>query len=250
MKINFLYYLRKFISIILILFIFYILPFISLFTLFNRKILNKNMGYILKFLNTKYIILNNKDKINNGFIISNHSSLIDFIYDIYITDCIILSHYKSLLIFPSIIISYLNNNLILFNRNNCKERLKFHKKVLKQIGQDRISLFHPEGHFKKYNQKITYELIEKNLKYGLIKNIYEFGNKPLQVLISTNKEKVMGSLKYDFCDVNFGKTIFSKYSEPIYPKNFETFELFKDHIINEWVSIYNELIEYEKNHII
>ena len=116
--------------------------------------------------------------------------------------------------------------------------------------KNKTALFYPEGFFKKYNEKITYELIEKNLKYGLIKNVYEFGNKPLQVLISTNKEKVMGSLKYDFCDVNFGKTIFSKYSEPIYPKNFETFELFKDHIINEWVSIYNELIEYEKNHII
>ena len=250
MKINFSYYFRKFVSIILTLLIFYIFAFITcFFVIFDRKYINKYMKNILTFLEIKHVILNN-NQINNGFIISNHVSLFDFIYEIYITDSICMSHYKSLIILPSIILPQLSNNMFLFNRNNCKNRLKLHNQILNKIGEDKTALFYPEGRFKQYKEEITYELIEKNLKYGLLKNVYEFGNKPLQILISTNKDKVMGTLEYNFCDVNFGITIFSKYSNPIYPKNYSTFELFKEKIINEWVLIHNELIEYEKNNIV
>jgi hypothetical protein len=245
---NIKYYIQKIVSIILVLFIFYIFPlFVLILTLINKKNLKKYFENIMKFLNVKHIMLNN-NKIKNGFIISNHSSLFDFIYDTYITDSYNISHIKALLIFPSIFLVYCSSNIFLFNRNNCN-RKNLHKKILEKIGDSRTALFYPEGHFKKYNEKITVDILRDNLKYGLLKNIYEDGTKPLQIFITINKGKVMGALDFDFCDVNFNKVVFSKFSNPIYPKDYETFELFIDKIINEWIEIYDELIEYEKNYI-
>ena len=89
MKINFILFKKIYKYYTYFIYILYISIYNVLFILFNRKLILTYMKYILKFLNTKYFILNNKDKIKNGFIISNHSSFIDFVYDIYITDTII-----------------------------------------------------------------------------------------------------------------------------------------------------------------
>lgn len=245
---NIKYYIRKLVSIILVLFIFFIFPiFISFLTLINKNFLKKYFENIMKFLNVKHILLNN-NKIKNGFIISNHSSLFDFIYDTYITDSYDISHVRALLLFPTILLGYCSSNVFLFNRNNCN-RKNLHKKILKKIGNNRTALFYPESFFKKYNEKITVDILRDNLKYGLLKNVYEEKNNPIQIFITINKGKVMGALDFDFCDVNFNKVVFSKFSNPIYPKDYETFELFIDKIINEWIKIYDELIEYEKNYI-
>ena len=66
---------------------------------------------------------------------------------------------------------------------------------------------------------------------GLLKSIYESKKYPVQLCITSNKEDVFNEKK--LC-VNYNTKIKTCFSDPIHPKDFDSFELFVDKICVEW----------------
>ena len=214
------------------------------------KPLNILFGDKFNWNKLSYIILNYilcidneiiyKDKfIKNGYILSNHRSWFDNIYDVYITKSIGTGRYLGIMSMGFAgLLSYIENRAAIFKRGKVKRKEIFNKmfKIKKKSKYKNLLIF-PEGTRNNYKEINSIEDIKSKLKFGIIKSIYETDkNLPVQLCITSNKEKVINEKKLKF---NRNVKIKTCISKVIIPKNYDTLELFINAICKEWFDCYN-----------
>ena len=180
-----------------------------------------------------------KEKKINGFILSNHRSWLDFSYDNYFMNSTPLG--RTLAFWGMAfwgLLKYKENRTIAFNRKGanrkkiyqlCKNHLNSNSNFNQRI------LFYPEGTRMKYSVLESANDLKSKLKIGLLKEIYDNKEYPVQILISSNKEKAFNEKKFHFAR---GVKINSAMSQGIHPKDYGTFEEFMDKISEEWYQLW------------
>jgi hypothetical protein len=206
-------------------------------TISSFNINKKYTDFLIKnVLNVSYSVLNVNKRIDDGIIIANHKSGFDNIYDSHVTDSALLGD-KNIKYYHALyyILQYFHRVIILFdkrktNRHNAYKRMDNHKN---KYNINRM-LFYPEG-TRIRNSYESKQDIANTIKYGLLKSIYEKKEYCVQLFISKNKE---------FPFKNYSKKpifVQSIYGEPIFPKDFETFEDFTGEIIEQWFTYLQKL---------
>lgn len=240
--------IKSFLFVSLFLVFLYIIPFffnilILIFYKFRDKIFDYYLYLIIKhILKVKNIKLNNNELISKGFIISNHQSVYDIFHDLYFTKSIPIAHYLIAFHIPfAIFMIILCNRIFFFNKTGGKiDKTKLFEKIKKKLNQSKKEysrcLLYPEGIIKIYKKKIeSVDELKKNIKYGLLKEIYKDNQYPVQLYITSYKEKVLNHFSFD---INFNQNTYTKISKPIYPKNYKTFEDFSNAIVKKWYKYY------------
>jgi hypothetical protein len=228
-----------------------ILPIVILPLALIQKILLPNhidsWGYIskcsLNLLCLKQQYASRAKLIDKGYILANHRCFLDFSLDPVYTRSTVIGRYKPFLCMPILsFLGILDNRIIAFKRGETgKDKImsKINKHFNKKGLFSQRILFYPEGTRKKYETLESPEDFKNNhLKFGLLKAIYEDKKYPVQIFMSSNKEKVIDEKKLK---LSLNQTIISKICEPIYPDNFETFDDFINNICNIWYESYNEI---------
>lgn len=173
--------------------------------------------------------------IPNGIIFCNHRSICDGGIDLYYNKAMGIGRLMYIFLytmFQGLLALIENNNYIGINRNKTTSKELFFE-ILKYYQNNRIILY-PEGSRKRidYN-KVT---LEKNIKWGTIKRIYENKNIkiPLQITIGINKEKILDVKQFD---ANQNVNLNYIRSKEFYAINFNSFDDFKNHILDTWIDI-------------
>ncbi len=102
-------------------------------------------------------------------------------------------------------------------------------------------LFFPEGTRKSHVKIDSVEETYKLLKPGLLKSIYEFKKLPVQLQISKNKEIVFNERKFKAL---YGVTVYTSFSDPIYPEDYHTFDDFYKQVCTVWMEQFNATMNY------
>jgi hypothetical protein len=233
MIINIYYYLM--ISIVIP--IWFIIP--SLFSIvwfgFNSRFLEYSIKLSVEYLLQPIYIIKGNPLIKNGIILSNHISIYDAYFDIYAHKCEGIARYLfAVAMLFSGLLGYIENYGIYINRNTIKSKELVLKIINKIENSENNVLLYPEGTRKKYyidkSIKIDKELIQNNIKYGTLLEIYrnqKLNNTPIQIVITLNKEKI-------------SEQLYCYRSKDFYPKDFESQELYLEHILNEWILCYHQ----------
>ena len=196
----------------------------------------------LKWLGTKFVLLNDNRRLDKAFFLANHRTFADFFIDPIISESTVIArHYATMSVLPGALLSMLDGRFISINRKKprteifalIEEYMKHNRYYSKRI------LFFPEGTRKLHTRLDSVEETYKLLKPGLLKSIYEFNKMPVQLQISKNKEIAFNEFTVE---AQYGVTIYTSFSEPIYPENYQTFELFYEHVCLVWFNQFNETI--------
>ena len=179
-------------------------------------------------------IMSKEKLIDKGYIICNHRCFFDFAWDPYICNASIVGRQLAFLVVSFFyILGILDDRMIVFKRGKTSRNDLF-KKITDKIlsKQNKRILFYPEGTRKNYLSLNSPEDIKKELKFGLLKSIYESKNNlPLQICITSNKDNVFNEKKII---VNFNKKIKTCFSCKINPSDYNTFDDFINKICEEW----------------
>lgn len=180
-------------------------------------------------------IISKEKLIDKGYIICNHRCFFDFAWDPYICNASIVGRQQAFFVVSFFyILGFLDNRMIAFKRGKTSRNSLFNKITDKILSKqnDRI-LFYPEGTRKNYLSLNSHEDIKKELKFGLLKSIFESkkNNLPIQICITSNKEHVFNEKKII---INFNKKIKTCFSCKIYPNDFNNFDDFINKICKEW----------------
>ena len=218
-----------------------ILPILILFMkIFNKKYDTQLYYYYLnKPFNINHVWVKKEKKIK-GFIFSNHRSWFDFPFDNYHCQSSPLGRYLGFFaVFFSSILVYSDNRALMFNRDNVN------RKYIYDLCKDRLDnainnynhriLVYPEGTRLNYNELNSIEDVKNKFKIGLIKEIYQRKEYPIQIFISSNKEKISNEKKLE---LGYNLTVKSAMSSSIHPKNFKTFDDFLNKICQEWLNLW------------
>lgn len=170
--------------------------------------------------------------IDKGFICCNHRTWMDFPLDPLLCNASIIGRNEAFMaVTVSAVLGFLDKQLIIFNRSNCKRNAIF-QKMLQKINKTqwkRVIVF-PEGTRKSYT---TLELTEVygHLRKGILLSIYEHARLPIQLVITSHKEKAFNEKTLSATRNVAMNTITSN---PIYPSRYETFESFLKAVCAEW----------------
>ena len=212
---------------------------------FSNTINNLYTNFVIKYcLRTRYEIINETKRIEKGILLSNHVSGFDNLYDSHVTNSILIADskikwYHGLYYY----LQYLSGQVFDFDKTNTtRHKVYAGMSNLYNNKGNKIPrmLFYPEGTRKNIDYKSSYDL-SLNIKYGLLKSIYENKEYPVQLFISKNKEH---SFINNSFDANY---IYSIYSNRVNPDNYKTFELFIEKITSEWLSCLNKLNNFDKS---
>jgi len=221
----------------------FLLPLIFLILYPIFKLLNINDSwkfhpYIILYyiLGIKHNVKNKYKLINKGYVLCNHRSFFDFPHDAYISDSSVLSRRAAALIsgIATIYYHYILRRMVIFKRGSINRKELFIKMKDNLKFNNRI-MFYPEGTRNNYKILHSKEDIKKKLKYGLLKSIYNDKCLPVQLCISSNKEKVVNEKKLS---ANYGVTVNTEFSDAIHPINFEKFDDFIDKISDKWYKLW------------
>ena len=203
---------------------------------------NTNCWILLKvILGIRHVELESPNKIEKGFILCNHRSIFDIPFDPYVTKSTTVGRIGACL-FGNLasLLGIFSGRGVWFSRGRT-DRTKLMTMLLNKIDSgnsyNKTMLFYPEGSRKSYKTLECPDELKLYIKKGLLKSIYEHNKLPVQMYISSNKDYPM-SLK--LLQAKYGIVIVSKYSIPIYPDDYETFDLFIDKICNEWYKLWFE----------
>jgi 1-acyl-sn-glycerol-3-phosphate acyltransferase len=177
--------------------------------------------------------------IDEGFILGNHRSFMDAMFDVYIGETVTLCRGLVILGAPFIVLlSYIDNRVILINRDKDKRNGVYQRCIL-HINQHQTKrvMFYPEGTRNNYTSLSSCEELKSYIKFGLLKTIYEDKRYPVQLLISNNKELAFNEKKLF---AKYGVKIHTKISKAIHPKDYATEVEFFDDIVNIWFDCYVE----------
>lgn len=203
---------------------------------FNGQLM---LSHFYKVLNIKQDYVKKEELIEKGFIFSNHRCWADFAIDNYTMDSSPLGRYLAFIMMGLwTVLGTIDNRSIMFSRGKAKRKYIYDlcKKNMDKKGYyNKRTLLYPEGTRMSYKILESKEDIKSKLKIGLIKEIYERNEFPIQIVISSNKENVLNEKKLT---INRNVTIKSGISKGIHPKDFNTFEDFLDKICLEWFDLW------------
>jgi 1-acyl-sn-glycerol-3-phosphate acyltransferase len=199
------------------------------------KLLNVASVKLAKIKHT--IVGKNKDFIEKGFILPNHRSWFDFAFDEKIAGGSFISRniVQYVMLFGGLL-QVLENKVIRFSRGST-DRHTLYQKCLNHLSKynNRIIVY-PEGTRMKHTVLNGIEDVKSKIKAGFLKSIYEDNKYPVQIFISTNKEKVFNESKMH---ISFGEEVKSIIGDPIHPSDYKTFEEFYNKITNDWLELWN-----------
>jgi 1-acyl-sn-glycerol-3-phosphate acyltransferase len=184
--------------------------------------------------------------IDEGFILGNHRSFMDVLFDGYVGAATGISRRLVILGAPFIcLLAYIDNRVIFINRGKDKRDTVYQLCVshINQYPNQRI-LFYPEGTRNKYTNLSSPEELKSYIKFGLLKSIYEDKQYPVQLLISNNKEIAFNEKKLS---AKYGVKINTKISQAIHPKDYSTEVEFFDEIVRVWFDCYVETHSHDKS---
>ena len=185
------------------------------------------LEYCIHELKIKTIIVKESERIQKGFILANHRCFFDFLWDIYISQSPILGRRLAFLVFLfQSIFLHLEYGTVVINRG--KDRAE---SIFKKMLQYKRVLFFPEGTRMRYTSLNSPEEVKQILKYGILKQIYKHKQLPVQIQITSNKEKVIDELKMK---ITKGVNLKTFVTDPIYPADYETEQDFYDEIAKKW----------------
>lgn len=207
----------------------------------SNTINNWYTNFVIKYpLRTRYKVINERKRIDHGILLSNHVSGFDNLYDSHITDAILIADskikwYHAFYYY----LQSLSGQVFVFDKTDTtRHKVYTGMTNLYYQKENKIPrmLFYPEGTRKNIDYKTKDEL-RSNIKYGLLKSIYESKEFPVQLFISKNKENSFVNKSFE---LNY---VTSVYGNKISPENYQTFELFIEEITSEWIYLlHKELI--------
>ncbi len=181
--------------------------------------------------------------IDNGFIIPNHRTFTDFYYDAYVCKGSVVGRTLAAVVIMFYgLLAIIDKRIIIIDRTN-KRDITFAKIMTHRNSNDEYAkrtIFYPEGTRLKHKSLASVEEAKQTLKPGLLKSIYEYKIKPVQLMITSNKEKVLDEKRLE---MNYGIKLITKFSKPIYPSTYTDFDAFYDQIANEWYKLFNEVMK-------
>jgi len=179
----------------------------------------------IRLLGVEYSFVNEQKLMETkGFFLPNHRSWFDFPFDSYITNGIALS--RNLVQWAMLLAGLLQvveNRTIRFSRGNISRQELYDKIDYYLKNNERNVFLYPEGTRRKHITLSTIQEVQETLKPGLLKSIYEHQTYPVQIIISTNKEKCVDEKTLSIC---FGVKVKVIVETPIHPKDFSCFEDF------------------------
>lgn len=202
---------------------------------YDLKFCSKFCCYTILGIN--HNITTNADIIKEGFIISNHRCAVDLLLSMYMYNASIVARGLAYLASTcySILIYFEDRGIYLHRNKDTRDviynKIKNHMK--NDNSSSKLIVFWPEGTRLTYTKLNSVDDVKKNLKYGLLKEIYIDKTYPVQLDISSNKELAFNEKKIK---AQYGVTINTIISSPIYPADYNTFELFIDEICKEWLT--------------
>lgn len=201
-----------------------------------------NCWVMLKLLlRTKQITLNGFNKIEQGFILCNHRSIFDIPFDPYMMEAFTVGRTGACL-FGNMasVLGIFSGRGLWFNRGNTS-RQQLMEMIINRINSPTVKfkrvVFYPEGSRKKYRVLGGPNDIKTIIKKGLLKSIYEHKKLPVQIFISANKDYPMSLNPFG---ARTGVTIISKLGDPIYPDDFNNFDVFLNYICKKWFELWYE----------
>ena len=211
-----------------------ILPFLVLIT---KPFHSINYQIFCEYVITQYKIKQritcDQSLIEQGYILANHRSWFDFVFDTTMSKASVLGRREAFwAVYFFAYLGYLDNRIISFIRGKEKRhdlflRIKQH---MNQTEYKRI-LFWPEGTRLKHTHLESAGDAKSYLKFGLLKCIYEDKQFPVQLQISNNKELVFDEKRLH---IQYGVCVNTHRSKSIHPKDFATEEAFYDEIAKVW----------------
>jgi 1-acyl-sn-glycerol-3-phosphate acyltransferase len=207
---------------------------------FWKLITNK----MIDFLGVNIHSISEQKRVNSAFFLANHRSWGDFFIDPILSESTVISrHAATMSVLPGAIIGMFAGRFISINRK--KTRSEIFGLIENHIKQNRYYskriLFFPEGTRKSHAKLDSLEETEEILKPGLLKSIYEFKKMPVQLQITKNKENVFNERTLKAW---YGVTVYTSFSEPIYPEDYQTFEDFYKHVCLIWFNQFNTTMSY------
>ena len=209
------------------------IPLIFLAYLSNTDINKLYTSFVIKYpLLTSYEIINPSARQSEGIIIANHKSGFDNLYDSHVTHSVLIADTKVRWYHGLVyLLQAIYKQIIVFDKTATTRHQIY--KQMKDSGASSL-LFYPEGTRVRIDYKKK-EDIQKHIKYGLLKSIYERNDYPVQLFISKNKEKVFNNKPITPVHIK------SIYGSSFWPKSYDSFELFIDEIITQWIECLEEL---------
>jgi 1-acyl-sn-glycerol-3-phosphate acyltransferase len=170
--------------------------------------------FVCTVLGVKHTITGEK-LLDTGFILANHRCHMDAMYDVYVSQSVIVGRRLVVVASPFVsLLAYIDNRLILINRGK-DTRHDIFKRCVSHINryQNKRILFYPEGTRNTYATLRSHEELKSYIRFGQLKSIYEDCRFPVQLLISSNKEHAYNEKKLH---VKYGAKINTKISKVIY----------------------------------
>lgn len=199
----------------------------------TKKYKERHFCNLTKKLNTSLVEKYNSHNIvkDKCFYLCNHRSWADFWidYDIVKGGCYISRNIIKKILFGTSAWAEKANNILFFDRGDTRSKYELYKKILEKINK-RNMIIYPEGTRQTSN-------VSKPLKIGLIKLAYE-NNIPLQVVITSNKEKIFSQKKLEY-NKNIKCTYYA--SEKIKPSEYKSLDKFIKGVQEIWDESWNEI---------
>ena len=224
------------------------IPFQILFNIFRIPIsLSKqNARFMMWIFGWRSVIVESNTIIKKGFILPNHRSFFDFIYEVKITDASILGRRMAFIVVSFLgLLCWIEDRCIIFTRNRLSRQQLFgimEQKLSSSSSRrteykNRIVVF-PEGTRLNHLRLSNYQDAKRYFRYGILKSIYQSNNYPVQLIISKNKELAINEKSLS---LNLNIDIFTAISKPIYPRKYDSFDEFVDGVAKEWYRLWCEV---------
>ena len=211
-----------------------ILPFLVIITKpFHSINCQKYSEYVLRVYRIKQSISCDQTLIEQGYILANHRSWFDFVFDTTLSKATVLGRREAVwAVYFSAYLGYLDNRVISFTRGK-ETRQELFSRIKQHMNHTEYKriLFWPEGTRLKHTHLESAEDAKSYLKFGLLKCIYEDKQFPVQLQISNNKEIVFDEKRLH---IQYGVSVNTHRSKSIHPKDFATEQLFYDEIAKVW----------------
>jgi 1-acyl-sn-glycerol-3-phosphate acyltransferase len=173
---------------------------------------------------------------DRAILLASHRSWFDFALDNHLTHAVVVS--RNIVQYVMLLAGALQvyeRRVVRFHRRRCRKDQLYALVILVVEGHLRQSprpiLLYPEWTRSRHTHLSNTTDARSTLKLGLLSMIYDRGEYPVQVVISSNKERVVDELSLT---IRLGVPVRTYVGTLLHPKAFDTFDGFIDAIAAEW----------------
>ena len=165
-------------------------------------------------------------------ILANHRSWCDFPLDNHLTRATVISRasvqYAMLLAGA---LQVYEQRVLRFHRGRTNSERMYGVVDAYMRRHQRNIMLYPEGTRRRHVPMLSAAEAKSTLRPGLLWRIYTNGQYPVQVVISSNKERVLNERSWSIC---IGVAVRTYVGTVIHPRDFGTFDGFMDAIADQW----------------